>query len=135
MWANIKEWRFVSIPHIFNINIYMKHNKFIQVLYFSISHPFRGEYIRLQKNPKWQRIAMETNDINIVFCDIVLKINRKNGKVSEIIEYSRLKISFYFLKSQLYSSTLTPSQHLRYHTHYWKIKVTEFIGKETLQIL
>lgn len=49
--------------------------------YFSVSHPFRGDYVSLRQNQKWRKIACETNDQQLVFADIVNKINRKNGKV------------------------------------------------------
>ena len=41
-----------------------------------------GDYVKLRQNTKWQRIACDTNDIHVVFADIVSKVNRKNGKVS-----------------------------------------------------
>ena len=47
----------------------------------SVSHPFKGDYVKLRHNTKWQRIACESNDQHIVFADIVSKVNRKNGKV------------------------------------------------------
>ena len=48
---------------------------------FSVSHPFKGDYVKLRQNTKWKKIACDTNDQNLVFADIVMKINRKNGKV------------------------------------------------------
>ncbi len=51
-------------------------------LTYSVPHEFKGEYVRLQNNPKWKKIAMETNDQHLVFADIITKVNRKNGKVS-----------------------------------------------------
>ena len=44
-------------------------------------HPFKGDYVRLQQNLKWKKMAGEMNDLKLVFADIVMKINRKNGKV------------------------------------------------------
>ena len=60
--------------------------KSILVIVFqcSIPHEFKGEYVRLQNNPKWKKIAVETNDQHLVFADIITKVNRKNGKVSNI---------------------------------------------------
>lgn len=48
----------------------------------SVSHPFRGDYLRLRQNLKWKRIAGETGDQYVVFADIVNKITRSSGKVS-----------------------------------------------------
>ena len=48
---------------------------------FSVMHPFKGDYVRLRQNVKWNKMATETNDSHVVFADIVMKINRKNGKV------------------------------------------------------
>ena len=36
---------------------------------FSVPHEFKGEYVRLQNNPKWKKIAVETNDQHLVFAD------------------------------------------------------------------
>lgn len=47
----------------------------------SVSHPFKGDYVKLRQNTKWQRMAHETNDLHLVFADIVMKVNRKNGKM------------------------------------------------------
>ena len=47
----------------------------------SVSHPFKGDYVKLRQNTKWKKIASETNDQHLIFADIVMKINRKNGKM------------------------------------------------------
>ena len=60
----------------------------------SVSHPFRGDYLRLRQNLKWKRIAGETGDQYVVFADIVNKITRSSGKVSKqrvIIPFERHK--------------------------------------------
>ncbi|KAK2150781.1 hypothetical protein LSH36_389g00009 [Paralvinella palmiformis] len=51
----------------------------------SVSHPFKGDYVKLRHNTKWQRIACESNDQHIVFADIVSKVNRKNGKMVHLV--------------------------------------------------
>ena len=47
----------------------------------TVSHPFRGDYIRLRQNVKWKRIASEAGDEYVVFADIVNKVSRSSGKV------------------------------------------------------
>ncbi|GFS50736.1 unconventional myosin-Ib [Trichonephila inaurata madagascariensis] len=46
----------------------------------SVSHPFRGDYVRLRHNVKWKKIAAETGDQYVVFADIINKIARASGK-------------------------------------------------------
>ncbi|CAN8014514.1 unnamed protein product [Ixodes persulcatus] len=46
----------------------------------SVSHPFRGDYVRLRQNVKWKRLASETGDQYVVFADIISKITRSSGK-------------------------------------------------------
>ena len=48
----------------------------------SVPQPFRGDYVRLGENEKWEKVMVETPDIN--FADIVMKVNRKNGKVMSV---------------------------------------------------
>lgn len=47
----------------------------------SVSHPFRGDYVRLRQNVKWKKTANETGDQYVVFADIINKITRSSGKV------------------------------------------------------
>lgn len=49
----------------------------------SVSHPFLGDYVRIRQNAQWKKLAAETNDQYVVFADIVNKITRSAGKVSE----------------------------------------------------
>jgi myosin-1 len=44
-----------------------------------------GDYVKLRQNQKWQKIACDSNDVHVVFADIVSKVNRKNGKVGIFI--------------------------------------------------
>ncbi|XP_074652154.1 unconventional myosin-Ia-like [Tubulanus polymorphus] len=48
----------------------------------SVSHEFKGDYIRIRQHLKWQKLSesLEGN-CHVVFADIVNKINRKNAKV------------------------------------------------------
>ncbi len=57
-------------------------------------HEFKGEYVRLQNNPKWRRISLETNDTRLVFADIITKVNRKNAKVRTKVKQSWALIRF-----------------------------------------
>jgi len=48
----------------------------------TVSHPFLGDYVRLRQNVKWKRTASESGDEYVVFADIVNKVSRNSGKVS-----------------------------------------------------
>lgn len=50
----------------------------------SVAHPFVGDYVRLRQNVQWKKLCMSLNDQYIVFADVVNKITRSSGKVSEI---------------------------------------------------
>ena len=54
---------------------------------FSVSTPFRGDYVGLRRNPAWRetlkRNRLHKMDQRIVFSDILNKINRSNGKVGK----------------------------------------------------
>lgn len=47
----------------------------------SISHPFRGDYIRLRQNVKWKKISASLGEIYVVFADLVSKVTKRCGKV------------------------------------------------------
>lgn len=49
--------------------------------FYSVSHPFLGDYVRLRQNIQWKKICTETNDQYVVFADIINKITRSSGKV------------------------------------------------------
>ncbi|XP_076356259.1 myosin 95E isoform X4 [Tachypleus tridentatus] len=46
----------------------------------SVSHPFRGDYVRLRQNLKWKKMSIETGDQYVVFADIINKVTRTSGK-------------------------------------------------------
>ena len=48
---------------------------------FRVPVPFQSDRANLTANPKWKNNA-ENNNLRIVWADCVLKINRKDGKVS-----------------------------------------------------
>jgi hypothetical protein len=51
------------------------------VPFLSISHPFLGDYVRLRQNSQWRRC--QQNDQFVVFADLINKVTRSGGKVSE----------------------------------------------------
>lgn len=53
----------------------------------TLAHSFVGDYVRLRQNVQWRRICLETNDQYVVFADIVNKIARSSGKVSDELQY------------------------------------------------
>ena len=48
----------------------------------SVSHPFRGDYVRLRQSVRWKRCSQELGDQYVVFADIINKITKSGGKVS-----------------------------------------------------
>lgn len=49
----------------------------------SLSHPFRGDYIRLRQNVKWKRLLPTLGEVYVVFADLVSKITKRCGKVRD----------------------------------------------------
>ncbi|XP_053408862.1 unconventional myosin-Ib-like isoform X3 [Mercenaria mercenaria] len=47
----------------------------------SVPRPFKGDYLNIRGDMKWKKIHSLTNDINLVFADLVHKVNRANGKI------------------------------------------------------
>lgn len=72
-----------TLKYISNVNL---------TNFFSVAHPFVGDYVRVRHNMQWKRMSMETNDQYVVFADIINKITRSNGKVN---------FFFYFIISWL----------------------------------
>lgn len=50
----------------------------------SLQQPFRGEYLGLKQNPKYQKLHAVAKD-KVVMADTVRKVNRANGKVSSCL--------------------------------------------------
>ncbi|XP_029655810.2 unconventional myosin-Ib-like [Octopus sinensis] len=49
----------------------------------SVPHPFKGDYLNLRSHMKWKKMYDHTNDQNLIFADMVLKVNRANGKMMQ----------------------------------------------------
>uniref|UniRef100_A0A665V592 Unconventional myosin-Ib n=1 Tax=Echeneis naucrates TaxID=173247 RepID=A0A665V592_ECHNA len=49
----------------------------------SVSQPFKGDYLEISKNPKYQKLS-SAMDEKVLLADVVNKINRANGKVGQI---------------------------------------------------
>uniref|UniRef100_A0A672IGV7 Myosin IB n=1 Tax=Salarias fasciatus TaxID=181472 RepID=A0A672IGV7_SALFA len=45
----------------------------------SVSQPFKGDYLEISKNPKYQKLSSAVDD-KVLLADVVNKINRANGK-------------------------------------------------------
>lgn len=48
---------------------------------FSVGQPFKGDYLEMNKNPKYQKLNSVVDE-KVLLADVVNKINRANGKVS-----------------------------------------------------
>ncbi|KAL4228653.1 Unconventional myosin-Ih [Mactra antiquata] len=47
----------------------------------SVPIPFKGDYLDLRGDLKWKKIQSITSEINLVFADLVYKVNRNDGKI------------------------------------------------------
>ncbi len=52
-------------------------------LIYSVGQPFKGDYVEITKNPKYQKLNSLVED-KVLLADVVSKINRANGKVRTI---------------------------------------------------
>lgn len=55
------------------------------VFYLSVSQPFKGDYLEISKNPKYQKLNSAVEE-KVLLADVVNKINRANGKVRKIAD-------------------------------------------------
>lgn len=53
----------------------------------SVSQPFKGDYLEISKNPKYQKLNSAVDE-KVLLADVVNKINRANGKVRKITHSS-----------------------------------------------
>lgn len=53
------------------------------VFCLSVSQPFKGDYLEISKNPKYQKLS-SAMDEKVLLADVVNKINRANGKVRKM---------------------------------------------------
>lgn len=85
----------------------------------SVSHPFRGDYVRLRQNVKWKRLSDETGDQYIVFADIISKITRSSGKCVQtlfvvstnamlIMDQRTLQIKYRIPVTDIFRMSLSP---------------------------
>lgn len=51
-------------------------------LHSSVNKPFKGDYLEISKNPKYQKLNSAVDE-KVLLADVVNKINRANGKVRE----------------------------------------------------
>ena len=66
-------------------------NKFLDKIWFkifcSVSKEFKGDYLNMRQNEKWKKINNLTHDVNLVFADMIHKVNRADGKVWQVFLY------------------------------------------------
>lgn len=60
----------------------------MRIFFSSVSKPFYGDYVRLKQNSQWKKMSCCGNDQYVVFADVINKITRSTGKVSEIVDVS-----------------------------------------------
>ena len=54
---------------------------------FSVPRVFKGDYLDLKGDMKWRKVSSLLGDVNLVFADLIYKVNRADGKVCEIQGY------------------------------------------------
>jgi myosin I len=97
----------------------MKINLLILYFFYSVSHPFIGDYLRLRQNVQWKKICVEKNDQYVVFADIINKIARSSGKFVPILlvlstssllllDQRTLQIKYRVPASEIYRMSLSP---------------------------
>ncbi|XP_022240517.1 unconventional myosin-Ib-like isoform X3 [Limulus polyphemus] len=85
----------------------------------SVSHPFRGDYVRLRQNLKWKKMSIETGDQYVVFADIINKVTRTSGKCVQtlfvistssmlIMDQRTLQIKYRVPASDIFRISLSP---------------------------
>ena len=57
---------------------------------FSVSQPFKGDYLEIHKNPKYQKLNSAVEE-KVLLADVVNKINRANGKASTFLKITLLQ--------------------------------------------
>lgn len=71
---------FLCVMYLLNCSVAIYCNDRCPVLY-SVGQPFKGDYVEVTKNPKYQKLNSLAED-KVLLADVVSKINRANGKVS-----------------------------------------------------
>lgn len=61
------------------INVFI----FDAIFCLSVSQPFKGDYLEISKNPKYQKLNSAVEE-KVLLADVVNKINRANGKVRNL---------------------------------------------------
>lgn len=65
----------------------------------SVNQPFKGDYLEMGKNPKYQKLSSAVDE-KVLLADVVNKINRANGKVAKANGSAQVHLStasLYFL--------------------------------------
>lgn len=74
-----------SVVHTINQSFFSAHH--------SVNQPFKGDYLEIGKNPKYQKLSSAVDE-KVLLADVVNKINRANGKVHPL---SRALLPFRFI--------------------------------------
>lgn len=57
----------------------------LSISHFSVTVPFKGDYVGLGRDQAWNQLASSLNDNQVVWADLVMKVNRADGKARENI--------------------------------------------------
>ena len=72
----------------------------------SVSQPFKGDYVEINKNPKYQKLNSAVEE-KVLLADVVNKINRANGKVRTATATHASRHSTYRSRDSFNTETLT----------------------------
>ncbi|XP_052803474.1 unconventional myosin-Ia-like isoform X2 [Mya arenaria] len=87
----------------------------------SVPQVFKGDYLNVQGDMKWRKIAALTKEMNVVFADFVHKVNRQNGKVVPhllvvsmqamlVIDHQTMTLKYRIPIEYIESASLSPYQ-------------------------
>lgn len=69
------------------------------VFCLSVSQPFKGDYLEISKNPKYQKLN-SAMDEKVLLADVVNKINRANGKARKITRTTTFTIHLAHVRAE-----------------------------------
>lgn len=85
-------------------DLLMRHTEWPNfVFHHSVNQPFKGDYLEISKNPKYQKLNSAVDE-KVLLADVVNKINRANGKVRKITGTATLWIQLVKSKKNLKKS-------------------------------
>src|SRR6218665_269702 len=104
----------------------------------SISHPFRGDYIRLRQNVKWRKLLPSLGEVYVVFADIVSKITKRcckdfaqklivvSTKAFIILDHRTMQINHHIALNSIFKISTSPYMDNILVLHIYKVCLLTF---------